>query len=535
MTDQIPLSRLELTFRAKNLLDLDVFSKSDPRVFVYMKNKMSNTWHEVGSTEQIDNNLNPVWSKPVVVNYYFEEVQHIRFVVYDIDNSNQGLDQQDLIGSFECTLGEIVGSKGSQLAKRLTKSGQGGGPSCGVLVVSAEEASSVKAVIKMKLKGVKLDKKDFFGKSDPFIRISRLRPDNTWAAIYSTEVVKNTLNPVWAPFEVRMQQLCNGDEDRKLKFECFDWNKSGREDVIGAFQTTLRELIEAGETKKPYTIINPSKSKKSSYRGSGSIIVEHCESVFVPTFLEYIQGGCDINLIVGIDFTASNGDIRGPTSLHYYNNQSRPNDYMQAISQVGSILQHYDSDNLYPTYGFGAQTPPDYRVSHCFALTFDDRRPEVYGIDGVMAAYLQAVTTVRLYGPTNFAPVINKAAESISCSQADQSYTILLIITDGVITDMQNTKDAIVAASSLPLSIVIVGVGKADFTEMNILDADVTPLVNRQGQKMKRDIVQFVPFREFQNSTNTGHLAEAVLEEIPDQFISYFRSKNITPNKKCRA
>ena len=41
---------------------------------------------------------------------------------------------------------------------------------------------------------------------------------------------------------------------------------------------------------------------------------------------------------------------------------------------------------------------------------------------------------------------------------------------------MDTTIRAIVSARKLPLSIVIVGVGDADFTSMNILDADDNPL-----------------------------------------------------------
>jgi hypothetical protein len=38
-----------------------------------------------------------------------------------------------------------------------------------------------------------------------------------------------------------------------------------------------------------------------------------------------------------------------------------------------------------------------------------------------------------------------------------------LIITDGVITDFEKTVDQIVKASDKPLSIIIVGVGMAEF------------------------------------------------------------------------
>lgn len=42
---------------------------------------------------------------------------------------------------------------------------------------------------------------------------------------------------------------------------------------------------------------------------------------------------------------------------------------------------------------------------------------------------------------------------------------------DGVITDLQETKDALVKASDLPLSILIVGVGGADYKEMEVSES----------------------------------------------------------------
>lgn len=53
---------------------------------------------------------------------------------------------------------------------------------------------------------------------------------------------------------------------------------------------------------------------------------------------------------------------------------------------------------------------------------------------------------------------------------------------------MEQTKDLIVSAATLPLSIIIVGVGQADFTNMEILDGD-NGISNSKGQKSKRDLV----------------------------------------------
>ena len=61
-----------------------------------------------------------------------------------------------------------------------------------------------------------------------------------------------------------------------------------------------------------------------------------------------------------------------------------------------------------------------------------------------------------------------------------QVYSVLLILTDGEIHDMEQTKDLVVDASVLPLSIIIVGVGEADFTSMEILDGD-SGITNSKG------------------------------------------------------
>ena len=80
---------------------------------------------------------------------------------------------------------------------------------------------------------------------------------------------------------------------------------------------------------------------------------------------------------------------------------------------------------------------------------------------------------------------------------------MLLIITDGVISDMVDTMRAIVYASTLPFSIIIVGVGSADFSAMDALDCDSGLLRDQDGRVAQRDIVQFVPFRKFETVSDS--------------------------------
>jgi len=59
----------------------------------------------------------------------------------------------------------------------------------------------------------------------------------------------------------------------------------------------------------------------------------------MPTFLDYISDGSDtnINLLVAIDFTRSNGDPNRNDSLHYIGDENPTNEYQQAIRSVGTM------------------------------------------------------------------------------------------------------------------------------------------------------------------------------------------------------
>lgn len=82
-----------------------------------------------------------------------------------------------------------------------------------------------------------------------------------------------------------------------------------------------------------------------------------------------------------------------------------------AISAVGAVLEHYDTDRMFPAFGFGAALPPAGTVSHCFALNGTPSNPEVAGVKSIQDVYRHTLSSVRLSGPTLFAPVINAASQ----------------------------------------------------------------------------------------------------------------------------
>jgi len=552
--------RVQLSVKLSNLVKLDKHSNSDPIVIAKTREDKYSPWIEIGRTEIIANNQNPEFITKFKLDYHFEEIQYISFEAYDVDTDFSGdtknvpLHKQDFQGGVEVLLSQIVGADGrGQWSAPLV-----GGADKGYIEkalhhsrpkphihIRAEEQANVMALVTLELRAVDLEPQNVLKKSDPFLRILRANEDGTWTPCFKTEVKRQTNRPKWNVIHSSVQLLSNGDFERPLQFQCLDYHQSGSHELIGMCEASLSDLTrmtatayESGAPAVSIKLVNRNKSRRASYSDSGRLYIEQCTIVPQTTFLDYIHNGADISFIVAIDFTASNGDPNSQSSLHYHDKQAgNLNQYAQAIAAVGEVVEFYDSDKKFPVYGFGAKLKPGHPACHCFAANGDEKNPDVHpenGYAGVLQTYYETLNRVTLSGPTLFSGIIRKAAKIAEETQRLGKYYVLLIITDGIINDMANTIDAIIGASSLPLSILIVGVGNADFSNMKELDCDGKALMSRIGnQKAARDIVQFTQISNFENpqsktGINQKQLTRDLLAEIPSQFLAYVHNSNIT-------
>ncbi|KAL8569864.1 hypothetical protein ACOMHN_038557 [Nucella lapillus] len=213
-------------------------------------------------------------------------------------------------------------------------------------------------------------------------------------------------------------------------------------------------------------------------------------------------------LIVGVDFSASN-EWQGRKTfssqcLHRVVPGKILNPYQKVISIIGRTLESFDQDNYIPTFGFAdKQTNGD----GVFPFTLDPRGCQ--GFSEVLERYDRVATQVNLGGPTSFAPIIR---EAITLVQQRNAYHILIIIADGQVNEYKPTVEAIVEASTLPLSIVVVGVGDGPWDAMEQFD-DYLP-------ERHFDNFQFVNFHKVtaKRKNPDASLALHVMMEIPDQY-----------------
>lgn len=304
--------------------------------------------------------------------------------------------------------------------------------------------------------------------------------------------------------------------NQKFSISFFDWKNQ----KLSTINTSIKELTDKTKEGEIYFSKQLSLNDKLNIYNYSSIKEE-------ITFLDYIYKGMKLGLDIGIDFTGSNYAPDEPRSLHYCGNMEKRNPYERAILSCATIMANYDYDKLFPVYGFGAIIKGQKSASMCFNINFKND-PNIKYVENILKEYRNCMDKIYFSGPTYFAPIINKVVEEIKKQNDIFEYHVLMILTDGIIEDMEETIEALVEGSFYPLSVIIIGIGEYDFKKMEQLDGDEIPLISKKGVKRQRDLVQFVPFNKFEGDENK--LSQEVLDEIPRQVIEFYTLNFIYPD-----
>ena len=170
---------------------------------------------------------------------------------------------------------------------------------------------------------------------------------------------------------------------------------------------------------------------------------------------------------------------------------------------------------------FGGVVPPLGETSHCFPVTLT-KQEKLNGINKCVDEYKKSLNEVKLDGPTYFTPIIRENLQIIKDTETPTSiYTIILILTDGTIHDFDDTKKLMIRNSPQPFSVIMVGIGNEDFSDMYTFDGDRQWLEDKNGNKCDRDICMFVKNNDYKGKATK--LAERVLMVIPSQIEQYYR------------
>jgi hypothetical protein len=345
--------KVELYLSCHSLTNLDFGSKSDPYCVLYRK--QGNNWHQVGKTEIVWNNLDPSFAKSFEIEFTFERKQIFKVECRDADDE-QGL-KYDSLGSAEFELGTVIGSVNSTLVLNLIEKNK----KMGQVSIRVENLPFSDEMVCFKFEGEEIGATSYCFKEKPYFTISKYvklssKSDSTesttliqqreWQKVFDSELGKGDFHK-FNEASIRFSKLCSGDDSTSLKvgsahqFTLYTSLFCDNHKYKGEFTTTLKEL--QGGLGKSFKFTNHTSNKEH-----GSLKLVSFSKQKNYSMIDFLRGGTQIALMLGIDFTASNGTPTNSSSLHYFDKNSKDtlNQYQQAILSIGDILLNYDSDKL---------------------------------------------------------------------------------------------------------------------------------------------------------------------------------------------
>lgn len=518
---------LEIFAAAQGIPKGGMFSSVNP-CLVLQKQSDNGQWVTIGRTETQSGVTDTTFRAAITHEYVFQTKQILKAVLMN-DGGNNHLTE---IGSFQFELPKLIAAPVGKFINDLMSPA---GKNVGKITLAIAPVVRDRFAYNIDLKCMGVKDVQMFSKSDPLIRVYRPRPDQEgqrnaalipdagWVRVHETEYKKNELNPDFLPFSITASKLNRGDEDAPVKFEIWDYTTGvdNYKNRIGKGYITVRQILEQN--------IRTIKTFDEKGKPSGDIIIEKFEKIRTYDMLDYVKGGLNIGQVLAIDFTSSNGNPKDPNSLHYFD-QNTSNTYELVIQAVANILFQYDKDGKIPMYGFGARFPiigvndtKDFFFLQTPGLICATSAAEACKI------YESAFEYTELSGPCHLSPAIKSTADWVRGVMTIDKlfYGVLIIITDGEVKDMDQTIQAIIEAAELPMSVILIGVGNANFDDLSRLDGNKEKLRSNANVSPSRDIVTFVPYKTIPNITL---LSEAILSELPHQIVNYFRMRNIAPN-----
>ena len=350
-------------------------------------------------------------------------------------------------------------------------------------------------------------------KSDPFLIFHRHCQNDIYVPVYCTTALLDTLNPKWDKVVLGVEQLCEKDPNSPIKIECWDWQEDLRYQFMGDVKTSLTEL-----RSKPVLQLRGRDGKSKT----GELVIKACTKLVKPSPIDFLTAKDTFSFTLGIDFSEYNKKPYNKRNLHELDKRGSSS-YLKAIEEIARIIWSQDTDGKIPCFGFGGRPSfPDFTFSTSHSLiplSGHKNKMSITSPKHLVESYLKAIDFIEPTKPACINDILKMVKDWATRDINDGVYQVLIILTAGHIDDVKGSIDTLVDIASLPISIVLVGIGDNDFSTLEKLDGDKKWLRNSKKKLTSRDIVNFVDFEE--SCGNLDKFGRRLLEEFPEQFMSY--------------
>ena len=426
----------------------------------------------------------------LIIPFYFSQIQPLEFIIKNEKNEKSI--------SIENTLGEIVGSLRQVYKKNIE------GDMIFEVKASLNDELNRECEFNVEISG------DFIGMKTRYKIISlgnQYEPINK--LVYESEIMNNSPKMVFKPMAIPLSELSQDDalEDNMIEISFIDMNHS---DELAKFNGSIAQLFENDID------LDLKLNRKAK------II---CKKKNFFSLLDYLESDMHLNTTLAIDFSETSG-----TNTHHLVKDETT--FENLMNNFINLLEPYNEDEYFYIYGYGFQLKNDSKeVQNMFPITQDIDRPSVAkkNINSTYCRFLEDIKFSKI--KTNLDLIIKQFNEKIKEDIDDydiREYNVLLLFANNDINNEKEFYNEIILSSDLPISLVIIGLGKGPFTKLENVEKNFWNITDNSGNKAKRKNIKFISFNNL--GKNYQRTVKNSLVDIPDQMTEYLILKNIKPS-----
>ena len=485
-----------------------------------------NQEREIGRSEVVHDSQNPIFLQSVNVEYRFEADQWFLMRIYDEDlGYTHDLKEHDYIGGFAFQMGELMARPSHKQIIKLDSE------SDAMLILKGRELDTAKMFLEFRFAAHGLQTVDsVLSTTDPYFMLERWNEDDkSWVPVWKSEVVFHNHNPTWGEASLSLLAICGGDLDENLRVTFWESQSHIEDEFLGYAETTLRDIVNTPEDGK----MLPIKNRKKVFFGAGRKLTKTGTMQILraslkeqATFLQYLHGGCEIDLLLAVDCGAAIDHADEKKASHFIHG-ALMNNYQVAIDKIGTIMEPYSRSHPFKMFGYNANASIE-QTDNFFKMG-----DKITGKAGLLKTYekffLRGNRFMGRNHESHLGPLITEAIfESIQESNSRHCYSVLCILTSGHVSDLQATVDALLrAATDAPLSIVFIGCEDHNLDGLKGYFTKTKVQRSISGVRLSRDNTSFASFTDC--GGDPTRVASDVLQELPEQIVQRFYQEGIDP------
>ena len=232
------------------------------------------------------------------------------------------------------------------------------------------------------------------------------------------------------------------------------------------------------------------------------------------SLFEFFKSGLKLSCFLSLDFSENNNN---PSLIDTKIN------YLNIFKYISNIISNYTRFLFYLS-GFNGKIKNADSNKTVFNLNMNEKDSSVNTIDKVINYFNICLEQNLIKSEKNnhLSPIIKKITNEIYKLYEIRYYNVSFIITRGVIeqNDIKKTIDAIIESSYLPLTIIIIGVGKNDYSQMKKIFSLNKKYSSLGMEKMRNNVIFTSLIDDFSNSAEK--LVSWCMVELSKQILDYY-------------